>query len=72
MCDTRWLSFSNSVSNLHKIMKSVLSTLNDYINEGDKLAEILYEQLDDTFILSTMYLDDLTNILKKLINTFQL
>ena len=72
MCDTRWLSFSNSVSNLHKIMKSVLSTLNDYINEGDKLAEILYEQLDDTFILTTMYLADLTNILKKLINTFQL
>ena len=24
MCDTRWLSFSNSVSNLHKIMNSVL------------------------------------------------
>lgn len=72
MCDTRWLSFSNSVSNLHKIMKSVLSTLNDYIEEGDRLAEILYEQLDDNFISATMYLADLTNILKKLINIFQL
>ena len=72
MCDTRWLSFSNSVSNLHKIMKSVLSTLNDYTEEGDRLAEVLYEQLDDTFISATMYLADLTNILKKLINTFQL
>jgi len=53
-------------------MKSVLSTLNDYIEEGDRLAEILYEQLDDTFISATMYLADLTNILKKLINAFQL
>lgn len=71
MCDTRWLSFSNSVSNLHKIMNSVLSALNENI-EGDKLAESLYEQLDDTFISATMYLADLTNILKNLINTFQL
>lgn len=72
MCDTRWLSFSNSVSNLHKIMNSVLSALNENIEEGDKLAESLYEQLDDTFISATMYLADLTNILKNLINTFQL
>ena len=49
-----------------------MSTLNDYIEEGDRLAEILYEQLDDTFISATMYLADLTNTLKKLINTFQL
>ena len=46
MCDTRWLSFSNSVSNLHQIMDSVLSALNENINEGDKLAEVLYEQID--------------------------
>jgi len=72
MCDTRWLSFSNSVSNLHKIMNSVLSTLNDNIEEGDEHADVLSRQLDYTFILATMYLADLTNILKKLINTFQL
>ena len=66
------MSFSNSVGNLHKIMKSVLSTLDDYIEEGDGLAKALYEQLDDNFISATMYLADLTNILKKLINTFQL
>ena len=53
-------------------MKSVLSTLDDYIEEGDGLAKALYEQLDDNFISATMYLADLTNILKKLINTFQL
>ena len=41
MCDTRWLSFSNSVSNLHKIMNSVLSTLNDNIEEGDEHADVL-------------------------------
>lgn len=66
------MSFSNSVGNLHKIMKSVLSTLADYIEEGDGLAKALYEQLDDNFISATMYLADLTNILKKLINAFQL
>src|SRR5688572_19365498 len=53
-------------------MKSVLSTLADYIEEGDGLAKALYEQLDDNFISATMYLADLTNILKKLINAFQL
>ena len=72
MCDTRWLSFSNSVSNLHQIMGSLLSALSENINKGDKLAEVLYEQIDQTFISATKYLADLTNILKKLINIFQL
>ena len=53
-------------------MDSVLSALNENINEGDKLAEVLYEQIDQTFISATKYLADLTNILKKLINIFQL
>jgi hypothetical protein len=53
-------------------MNSVLSALNENIEEGDKLAEILYDQLDDAFISATMYLADLTNILKRLIKTFQL
>ena len=72
MCSTRWLSFSNSVSNLYKIMDSILAALNEDAVEGDKCAEILYEQIDQTFISATMYLADLTNILKKLINVFQL
>ena len=45
-------------------MDSVLSALNENINEGDKLAEVLYEQMDQTFISATKYLADLTNILK--------
>ena len=72
LCDTRWLSFSNSVNNLYKILNSVLATLNDYVNEGDKQAQLLYNQLDQDFIFATTYFADLTNILKKLINTFQL
>ena len=72
LCDTRWLSFSNSVNNLYEIWNSVLATLNDYVNEGDKQAQLLYNQLDQDFIFATTYFADLTNILKKLINTFQL
>jgi hAT family C-terminal dimerisation region len=53
-------------------MDSVLSALNENIQEGDKHAEVLYEQMDQTFISATKYLADLTNILKKLINIFQL
>src|SRR5436853_189946 len=51
-------------------MDSVLSALNENIQEGDKHAEVLYEQMDQTFISATKYLADLTNILKKLINIF--
>jgi Domain of unknown function (DUF4371)/hAT family C-terminal dimerisation region len=72
MSNTRWLSFSNSVSNLYRIMNSVLAALNDDAQEGDRQAQLLYDQLDQEFILVTMYLADLTNILKRLINIFQL
>ena len=60
------------MNNLHQIIDSILSALNENINEGDKLAEVLYEQIDQNFISATKYLADLTNILKKLINIFQL
>jgi hypothetical protein len=60
------------VNNLHQIIDSILSALNENINEGDKLAEVLYEQMDQNFISATKYLANLTNILKKLINIFQL
>ena len=72
LCDTRWLSFSNSVGNLYRIMDSVLAALDDDVKEGDRQAQLLYDQLDQDFILATMYFADLTNILKKLINIFQL
>ena len=60
------------MNNLHQIIDSISSALNENINEGDKLAEVLYEQIDQNFISATKYLADLTNILKKLVNIFQL
>jgi hypothetical protein len=72
LCDTRWLSLSNSVHNLHQIMNSVVDALNDDILEGDEHASILFGQLDHDFITATMFLADLTNILKKSIKIFQL
>jgi hypothetical protein len=72
LCDTRWLSFSNSVSNLYRIMNSVLAALDEDAKGGDRQARLLYDQLDQDFILATMYFADLTSILKKLINIFQL
>lgn len=53
-------------------MNSVLAAINDDATEGDKQAEFLLDQLDQEFISATMFLADLTSILKKLINIFQL
>ena len=53
-------------------MNSVLAAINDDAIEGDKQAELLLDQLDQEFISATMFLADLTNILKRLINIFQL
>ena len=53
-------------------MNSVLAAINDDVMEGDKQAEFLLDQLDQEFISATMFLADLSNILKKLINIFQL
>ena len=53
-------------------MNSVLAAINDDVIEGDKQAEFLLDQLDQEFISATMFLADLTNMLKKLINIFQL
>jgi len=72
LCDTQWLSLSNSVHNLHQIMNSVLAALNDDMLEGDEHASVLFGQLDQDFISATMFLADLMNILKRLIKIFQL
>ena len=53
-------------------MNSVLAAINDDATEGDKQAELLLDQLDQEFISATMFLADLSNILKRLINTLQL
>jgi hypothetical protein len=71
LCDTRWLSLSSSVYNLHQIMNSVIAALNDDMLEGDGHARVLLEKLDCDFISVTMFLADLTNILKRLIKIFQ-
>jgi hypothetical protein len=53
-------------------MNSVLAALNEDMLDGDKHASILLGQLDHNFIVATVFLADLTNILKKLIKIFQL
>src|SRR6185369_7872323 len=72
LCETRWLSLSNSVHNLHQIMNSALAALNEDMLDGDKHANVLLGQLDHNFIVATMFLAVLTNILKRLIKIFQL
>ncbi|RGB28343.1 hypothetical protein C1646_767908 [Rhizophagus diaphanus] len=68
---TRWLFLSNVVGSLHKIMDSVLSSLNENSLAGKKTAENLILLLDKNFIIVTIFLADLTTVLKRLINVFQ-
>ena len=53
-------------------MNSVLAAINDDAVEGDEQTQPLLDQLDQEFISATMFLADLSNILKRLINTLQL
>ncbi|CAG8851563.1 10377_t:CDS:1, partial [Gigaspora margarita] len=69
--ETRWLSLSNVVGNLYQIIDSILSTLNEDSLEGEKEAKNLILLLDEDFVIVTMFLADLTTILKRLINVFQ-
>ncbi|CAG8535073.1 14457_t:CDS:1, partial [Dentiscutata heterogama] len=71
--NTRWLSMSNSVKNLHQILDSVIDALR-YDIELDKKnyqAKNLLDKLDYEFVIATKYLADLMFILTKLINIFQ-
>ncbi|CAB4429571.1 unnamed protein product [Rhizophagus irregularis] len=65
--NTRWLSMSNSVKNLHQILDSVI----DALRYDADLASNLLDELNCDFIISTKYLADLMFILTKLINVFQ-
>jgi len=74
--NTRWLSMSNVVHNLHQIIFSIIDALNDDMtnaeNSRDKIrASQLIDYLDPNFIISTMFLADLMYILSKMIKTFQ-
>ena len=65
--ETRWLSLLNVVGNLHKIIDSVLASLN-----GDSLGdEDLILLLNRDFVIATMFLADLTTTLKRLNKVFQ-
>ena len=74
LSETRWLSLSlsNVVRNLYRIMDLVLSSLNENSLTREKSAEKLLVLLDENFVIVTMFLADLTNILKRLIKIFQL
>ncbi|CAG8488403.1 334_t:CDS:2 [Cetraspora pellucida] len=74
--NTRWLSMSNAVRNLHQILDSVKDALNyDVITaknkQDQKKAKELLNNLDPNFTLITKFLADLMFILTKLINIFQ-
>ncbi|CAG8787935.1 24411_t:CDS:2, partial [Racocetra persica] len=69
--ETRWLLLSNVVGNLYQIIDSILSTLNEDSLEREKEAKNLILLLDEDFVIVTIFLADLTTILKRLINVFQ-
>ena len=73
--NTRWLSMSNVVHNLHQILFSIIDALNDDMinaeNSRDKArVSQLIDNLDPNFIISTIFLADLMYILSKMIKIF--
>src|SRR5581483_1927140 len=73
--NTRWLSMSNVVHNLHQIIFSVIDALNDDMGNAENLKERewasqLISNLDPNFIISTIFLADLMYILTKMIKIF--
>ena len=74
LVSTRWLSLSQTVSNLHQTLNSIISALQTDImvdEDGSELAKNLLEELDPNFILATKFLADLFDILQRLIKAFQ-
>ncbi len=74
--NTRWLSMSNVVHNLHQIIFSVIDALNDDLANAENpknkdRASQLINNLDPNFIISTMFMADLMYILTKMIKIFQ-
>lgn len=74
--NTRWLSMSNVVHNLHQVIFSIIDALTNDMNNGENSkdrdrASKLISSLDPNFIISTMFLADLLYILSKMIKTFQ-
>ena len=74
LVSTRWLSLSQTVSNLHQTLNSIITSLQTDIivdEDGAELAKKLLEELDPSFILATKFLADLFDILQRLIKAFQ-
>ncbi|CAB5202312.1 unnamed protein product [Rhizophagus irregularis] len=74
LVSTRWLSLSQTVSNLHQTLNSIISSLQTDIlvnDDGADLAKKLLEELDPNFILATKFLADLFDVLQRLIKAFQ-
>ncbi|CAG8555013.1 2027_t:CDS:2 [Cetraspora pellucida] len=73
---TRWLSLSNSVSNLHQIIFSVIDALqnnviNNFTAKSQQRAQNLLGELDADFILATKFLADILSIISALCKIFQ-
>ena len=51
--------------NLYKIINSVLTSLNKDLLEEEKAAENLMLLLNEDFVIVTMFLADLTTVLKR-------
>ena len=63
----RWLSLSQTVSNLHQSLNSIIFALQTdiLVNENEaELAKKLLKELDPNFILTTKFLADLFDILQ--------
>jgi len=74
LVSTRWLSLSQTVSNLHQTLNSIITSLQTDIivdEDGAELAKKLLEELNPSFILATKFLADLFSILQRLIKAFQ-
>jgi hypothetical protein len=74
--NTRWLSLSNAVSNLHQIIFSIIDALDDDAinNTSSKTrqrAQRLHEDIDIEFILATKFLADILFTFSNLVKIFQ-
>ncbi|CAG8653930.1 10497_t:CDS:2, partial [Gigaspora rosea] len=67
---TRWLSLSNVVSNLHRIINSIIQALQDDYTKS-KTAQMLFNMIDQNFLLTTHFLADILRDLRHLTLIFQ-
>ncbi|CAG8778349.1 14959_t:CDS:1, partial [Gigaspora rosea] len=68
--ETRWLSLSNVIQNLHQILNSIIDALLEDSSEN-KVAEALYHSIDKDFIITTKFFADILGTLRCLNLLFQ-